>query len=215
MCGNGLSFGAFAKLNSSEESLVGCLIAEDFASEPPSVADDTLGAFLRDYGESWECVFAILDDVEDQVKRDYCSGDGDQKSKTGELSSLSSGEEAGLSLPEPNQVCHLWCVAVSREVRGRRIAEELTRLCAEQAQKEGYRLSFAECTGVFSRAALLRSGFEPAGVFEYDEWEYPAGSGKRPLAGKIPAPHTACTLVVKHHDTHGGDEREGLASVGE
>ena len=189
MCDNGLSVVALESNTepgdtdvSASDTVLGVFIAEDFATPAPS-GPSGFDGFMEKHGEGpMASTLALLDQVEEDLKAKLA---------------LASTGGVGADVPR-GQYCHLWCVGVDERAQGRGIAKTLSQLVLQQAQQQGFGLSFAEATGEYSARALAKMGMVETAVYLYKDWEMEPGSGVRPFAGTA-EPHVGTRLMEIQH----------------
>jgi len=168
MVNNGLSIVAISE---DTGDLAGVFIAEDFATPPPAGVEEFVGKYEAFFGP----IFAILDESEEKFKQEV---------------GIPAGE-----MPAAGRFVHQWCLSVSPALGRRGIGECITRVLLQQAEKLGFEMSFAECTGAFSTKLCAKAGMSPMLRLEYANWEL---EGSFPFA-EVPAPHTCTTVMCCKH----------------
>ena len=99
-------------------------------------------------------------------------------------------------------LCEMIAVAVHSDYTGRGIAKELTKLLLENSKKQGYFMSKAECTSLFSTKALVKSGAVIEKTVDYASFTVPGGccsKPKQPFKGKVGDIHKNANLTVFRH----------------
>ena len=83
---------------------------------------------------------------------------------------LNELEERYISRNEivPGSVLHIFQIGVSRNGRGRGIAQTMIRRVLDQARERGFRQVIADCTNPASKRAFEQCGFSEAGFLPYD-----------------------------------------------
>eukprot|EP01065_Artemidia_motanka_P025778 TRINITY_DN30742_c0_g1_i1.p1 TRINITY_DN30742_c0_g1~~TRINITY_DN30742_c0_g1_i1.p1 ORF type:complete len:288 (+),score=67.97 TRINITY_DN30742_c0_g1_i1:66-866(+) len=140
-----------------EESgrVVGVIVAEDFASQPPLGID----ALLAQHPATTNLV-GILDECADQLFRTNHE--------------LSAGQ-----LPMPGKICHLMCVGVAPAWRRQHIALDLVKTALSQSAKLGFETVFADASGIAAQHLYTHCRMESVGGIEFADWEC---DGERPFA---------------------------------
>lgn len=77
-------------------------------------------------------------------------------------------------------IIEMLAVSVSRDFTGKGIAGHLTRILKETGIKLGYKFLYAECTGEFSKKAIMKQGGEVKLSIPYKEHEYRSGCCSKP-----------------------------------
>ena len=96
------------------------------------------------------------------------------------------------NLPAQGVICEMIALAVHKDYGRRGIGGILTKLLMQNAKKQGFRISFAECSSAFSTRALEKYGAKTEHSIEYKTWNL---KGTFPFANAV-EPHTKINLVV-------------------
>ena len=108
-----------------------------------------------------------------------------------EIKQISKAEK----ISKHNIALEMIAVAVDQSYAGRGIAKELTKLLLHASKIKGFRISFAECSSLYSTNALLKHGAKIELQIPYKDFEY---DGKKPFV-HVAEPHTSMNLVVFRH----------------
>jgi GNAT superfamily N-acetyltransferase len=111
--------------NQETNQIIGAMVTDDFAIEPPEE--------LRNLGDSFEPMWAVLDELDSQYKQ-------------------------GRVLPK-GEYLHLFLLAVDHRESGKNVAKNLVQTCLENGIKKGYKTGVVEATGVVSQHIFRKFGF--------------------------------------------------------
>jgi ribosomal protein S18 acetylase RimI-like enzyme len=105
--------------------IIGAMITDDFAINPP--------AEIKQLGEKFEPVWALLDELDAQYKRRRILPTG--------------------------KYLHFFLLAVDHQYSGRHVAQNLVQVCLENGVKKSYKVGVVEATSCVSQHIFRKFGF--------------------------------------------------------